>query len=139
MNQINILAAGTGTAPTLRDYAADLAFFLQEKTGSIYGQWQGQMKKAEQIELMGRFLGKGTIVIDGAREVVFNRVKVSFGRESEIRNETTFGALALPEQEPESVRHASALPALAHIHAMTLGIEYSARSGRRLIIAGALQ
>jgi hypothetical protein len=61
------------------DFAAQLAFFLLEKTGSIFGTWSGKLPALEQRELFGKRIGKGTIVIDGARETVRNRVKVCFG------------------------------------------------------------
>ncbi len=75
------------------DYAANVAFFLQEKTGSILGRWKGKLSAVEQRKLMGRFFGKGTIVIDGAQETVCNRVKVCFGQDWDDRNVTKFSAL----------------------------------------------
>lgn len=75
------------------DYAANVAFFLQEKTGSVLGQWKGKMSAIEQRSLMGRFLGKGNIVIDGEQETVCNRVKVAFGLDWDDRNVTKFAAL----------------------------------------------
>ena len=75
------------------DYAANLGFFLLEKTGSIWGQWKGKMKAEDQRKLFGRFLGKGTIVIDGQTETICNRVKVCFGHDWDDRNVTKFAAL----------------------------------------------
>lgn len=75
------------------DYAANLAFFLQEKTGSVVGQWKGKLSALEQRSLLGRFLGKGTIIIDGETETVCNRVKVCFGHDYDDRNVTKFAAL----------------------------------------------
>lgn len=75
------------------DYAANVAFFLQEKTGSVLGQWKGKMKAVEQRNLFGRFIGKGTIVIDGAAETICNRVIVCFGHDWDDRNVTKFAAL----------------------------------------------
>ncbi len=77
----------------MMDYAANVAFFLQEKTGSVLGQWKGKMSAAEQRSLLGRFLGKGMIVIDGAQESICNRVKVCFGLDYDDRNVTKFSAL----------------------------------------------
>jgi hypothetical protein len=68
------------------DYAANLALFLQEKTGSIYGQVSVKMPAKEQRALFGRYLGKGQIVIDGSTETVLNRVKVAFGMDWDDRN-----------------------------------------------------
>lgn len=75
------------------DYAANITFFLFEKTGSVWGQWKGRMTAVEQRRLMGRFLGKGMIVIDGTTETVCNRVKVCFGHDYDDRNVTKFAAL----------------------------------------------
>ena len=68
------------------DYAAKLAIFLTEKTGSPLNWWSGKMSAAEQRELFGRFIGKGKIVIDGTEETICNRVKVCFGLDSDDRN-----------------------------------------------------
>lgn len=75
------------------DYAANLALFLLEKTGSIWGYWEGRMSAQDQRSLFGRFLGKGTIVIDGESEMVANRVKVCFGLDYDDRNVTAWSAL----------------------------------------------
>lgn len=75
------------------DYAANVAIFLLEKTGSIYGRFTGRMSAAEQRALFGRFIGKGQIIIDGANETICNRVKVCFGLDYDDRNVTKFSAL----------------------------------------------
>lgn len=75
------------------DYAANLAHFLLEKTGSIFGLFEGRMSAADQRALMGRNLGKGTIVIDGDCETVSCRVKVCFGLDYDYRNVTQWSAL----------------------------------------------
>ncbi len=72
------------------DYAAQLALFLQEKTGSIFGRWSGKMSAAEQKSLFGMFIGKGTIIIDGELELICNRVKIAFGLDYEDRNPTSW-------------------------------------------------
>lgn len=79
---------------TEQNYASNVCFFLLEKTGSVFGKWEGKMSAKEQRELFGRFLGKGTIVIDGEKEVVLNRVKVCFGLDWDDRNVTKFSELA---------------------------------------------
>lgn len=61
------------------DFAANLAFFLLERTGSIYGIWRSRMTAKEQRDLFGRFIGKGKIIINGEDETITNRVKVCFG------------------------------------------------------------
>lgn len=65
------------------DYAANLAFFLIEKTGGIFGVWTGKMTAEEQRLLFGKFIGKGKIVIDGTKETVEHYKKVCFGLDSE--------------------------------------------------------
>lgn len=75
------------------DFAANVAFFLQEKTGSVLGMWKGKMPANEQRNLFGRFVGKGAIIIDGENETLCNRVKVAFGQDWDDRNVTKFSTL----------------------------------------------
>lgn len=75
------------------DFAANLAFFLLEKTGSVLGVWQGKLSADTQRKLFGRCIGKGTIVVSGESETICNRVKVCFGHDYDDRNITTFAAL----------------------------------------------
>lgn len=75
------------------DYAANLALFLLDKTGSIWGEWYGRMTAAEQRALFGRFIGKGNIVINGLEETILNRVKVCFGLDWDDRSVTAWRAL----------------------------------------------
>lgn len=75
------------------DYAANLAIFLTEKTGSCLGTWRGKMTAAEQRNLFGRAVGKGTIVIDGAAETLVHFVKVCFGQDYDVTFERKWGAL----------------------------------------------
>lgn len=75
------------------EYAANLAAFVLEKTGSIYGCCAVRMNAAEQRALFGRFIGKGRIVIDGEAETICNRVKVCFGLDYDDRNITKWGEL----------------------------------------------
>ena len=75
------------------DYAANLALFLLEKTGSIFATWTGKLSASEQRALFGRAIGKGIIVIDGARELISNRVKVCFGLDYDDRNVTAWSVL----------------------------------------------
>ena len=75
------------------DHAAKLAIFLLEKTGSIFNTWKGRMTANEQKALFGRNIGKGIIVIDGERELIFNRVSVCFGHDYDDRNMTAWRTL----------------------------------------------
>lgn len=72
------------------DYAANLALFLTERKGSCFATWQGKMTAKDQRDLFGRFIGKGTIVIDGVEETVLNRVSVCFGCDWDDRNITSW-------------------------------------------------
>lgn len=67
-------------------HAAQLALFLLENTGSIFGVWSGRMTADEQRALFGQFLGKGLIIIDGEKETICNRVKVCYGWDYDDRN-----------------------------------------------------
>lgn len=82
--------------PSSNDPAACLAFFLLEKTGAVCGVWRGRLPAREQRRLMGRVIGRGIIVIDGAREIVLNRVKVCFGLDYDERNVTPWRLLGKP-------------------------------------------
>ena len=75
------------------DYAANLALFLLEKTGTVLGRWVGKMTAAEQRALFGKFVGKGRIVINGEEETVSNLVTVCFGQDYDYRNVTAWRAL----------------------------------------------
>jgi hypothetical protein len=74
-------------------YSAHPAFFLLEKTGSVCGRWAGKLTAAEQRDLFGRVIGRGTIVIDGTAETICNRVKVCFGHDYDDRNVTPWRTL----------------------------------------------
>lgn len=87
--------------PSEIDYAANLALFLVEKTGSIFNEWRGRMSAADQRELMGCYLGRGTIIINGRDETVRNRVTVRYGQDWEDRNITTFAALGVVQIEAD--------------------------------------
>jgi hypothetical protein len=75
------------------DYAAQLALFLLEKTGSIWGRHRAHMTAAEQRALFGRFIGKGAIIIDGTAETICMRAKVGFGLDWDDRHTTRWSAL----------------------------------------------
>lgn len=75
------------------DYAANLAIFLLEKTGSVLGLWEGRLNASEQRKLIGEYLGGGTIIIDGTKELIYRRVKVCFGLDYDDRDITKWSAL----------------------------------------------
>lgn len=67
----------------MTDYAASLALFLTEKTGSCLGQWSGNMSAKDQRKLFGQYIGKGKLFIDGSNETIEHYRKVCFGLDSE--------------------------------------------------------
>jgi len=69
----------------MTDYAANLALFVSEHTGTVLGTWRGKLNAADQRKLFGRYLGKGLLVIDGERERVRMIVKVCFGLDFDVR------------------------------------------------------
>ena len=86
------MATTTTTTPKV-DYAANLALFLTEKTGSCLKLWKGRLTAAEQRALFGRFLGKGTIEIDGGAETLVHWIKVCFGQDYDVTFERKWSAL----------------------------------------------
>lgn len=53
------------------DVAANLAFFLLDKTGSIFGCWKGKLSDREQYSLFGSaFFGSQTLAINGNNETI---------------------------------------------------------------------
>lgn len=53
------------------DVAANLAFFLLDKTGSIFGCWKGNLSEQEQYSLFGSaFFGSQTLAINGNNETI---------------------------------------------------------------------
>ena len=75
------------------DAAANMAFFLQERTGSVCGKWEGKLTAKEQREMFGMFLGKGMLYIDGAKETIKHSIKVCFGMDSEDTFVSTFDTM----------------------------------------------
>jgi hypothetical protein len=71
----------------------NLTQFILTKTGTIWGTWSGKLTAVEQRALLGRYIGKGTIVINSFEETVCNRVKVCFGQDWDDRNVTKWSAL----------------------------------------------
>ncbi|GGM25863.1 hypothetical protein GCM10009425_40740 [Pseudomonas asuensis] len=78
----------SSTLKSQPDYAANMALFLLEQEGSVWGSWSGRLTASQQRSLFGRFLGKGLILINGQTETVCNRVKVCFGLDIDDRNIT---------------------------------------------------
>lgn len=75
------------------DFAAQLALFLLETTGSIWGRFRGKMPAAQQRALFGRFIGKGDIIIDGTEETVEMIYRVCFGTDWDRKGYTKWSAL----------------------------------------------
>lgn len=81
------------TTITKFDAAANLAFFLLEKTGSVLGKWSGKLTAKEQRAMFGAFLGKGTIEIDGDKETIAHTVKVCFGLDFDVTFASAWGVI----------------------------------------------
>ncbi len=77
----------------MNDYAANLALFLTERTGSCLGRWHGRMSAADQRAAFGRFIGKGTLWIDGGEETIEHHVTVCFGLDTDCTFSRKWGAL----------------------------------------------
>ena len=71
------------------DPVANIAFLLLETTGSIDGRLTCRMPAATQRALWGKFLGKGTLYIDGKRETITHSKKIAYGMDFET-DETAF-------------------------------------------------
>ena len=69
---------------TKYEAAANMAFFLLEKTGSVLGTWTGRLTAKEQRAMFGVFIGKGKLLIDGTAETIEHSVKVCFGLDSDV-------------------------------------------------------
>lgn len=54
----------------MKDRAGELALFLLDKTGSIFGQYVCVLSPTQQREMFGYVIGKGEIVINGETETV---------------------------------------------------------------------
>lgn len=61
------------------DAAGNMAVFLLDQTGSIFGEWSGRLTAADQRKLFGKFIGKGTLRINGGNETVNHLRTVCFG------------------------------------------------------------
>lgn len=75
------------------DPAANLAIFLTERKGTPLAAWNGRLSAAEQRALFGRYLGKGTLWIDGSAETVEHTRQVCFGHDCEVTASIKWGAL----------------------------------------------
>lgn len=68
---------------TKYEASANMALFLLEKTGSIYGTYRGTLPASVQRAMFGTFLGKGRLTIDGSTETLTHTVKRCFGQDYE--------------------------------------------------------
>ncbi len=75
------------------DVAANLAHFLMANGKSIFGTWSGKMTAKDQRRVFGRYLGKGNVVINGAKETVEMVVSICFGTDWDVRESLTWAAL----------------------------------------------
>lgn len=82
-----------GVKMTKTDTPAALALFLTERKGSCLATWSGRMPADEQRALLGRFLGKGKLWIDGTAETVEHWRTVGFGLDGECTVSLSWRAL----------------------------------------------
>jgi hypothetical protein len=90
---------------TNRDYAANQGIFLSLNCGSCFAVWTGRMKAADQRKLFGRFLGKGTVVIDGNNENTFHIRTVCFGTDFDVNARVAWRDLHSTERPITSAVH----------------------------------
>ena len=62
--------------------AEAIATFLIEQKGSVLASWAGKLSKKDQLNIFGRYFGKGTIAINGENETVTHIIKVAFGQDA---------------------------------------------------------
>jgi hypothetical protein len=84
------------------DPAANLAMFLLENTGSIFGKWSGRMPAKDQRKIFGRFMGKGLLHINGECETIKMSVSVCFGLDWDVRESIIWAELA--PVTPQAIR-----------------------------------
>ncbi|PZR41187.1 MULTISPECIES: hypothetical protein [Burkholderiaceae] len=65
--------------PNPHELATKIGLFLVSRTGRWNGQWRGKLLADEQRALLGRYFGRGTLIIDGARERIRYQVERLFG------------------------------------------------------------
>lgn len=75
------------------ELAAKIGMFLVTRTGRCNGQWSGKLLAAEQRALLGRYFGRGTLIIDGARERIRYQVERLFGAGTDTRADLAWADL----------------------------------------------
>jgi len=70
---------------TKYDFQERIAFFLISKGLNVGSTWEGKLKKAEQVEAFGVYLGRGVIIVNGTNDTVLNTVSICYGTETEVR------------------------------------------------------
>ncbi|WP_049098116.1 hypothetical protein [Burkholderia cepacia] len=79
--------------PNQHELAAKLGLFLVNRTGKCNGKWRGKLLAAEQRALLGRYFGRGTLVIDGARARIRYQVERLFGAGVETKADVAWADL----------------------------------------------
>ncbi|EGD01115.1 hypothetical protein C6Q28_17020 [Burkholderia multivorans] len=79
--------------PNQHEQAAKLRLFLVNRIGNCNGKWRGKLRAEEQRALLGRYFGRGTLVIDGARARVRYQVEHMFGGEVETKADVAWADL----------------------------------------------
>lgn len=79
--------------PNRHELAAKIGMFLVNRTGRCNGQWRGKLLAAEQRALLGRYFGRGTLIIDGTRERIRYQVERLFGAGTDTKADLAWADL----------------------------------------------
>jgi hypothetical protein len=73
----------------------NITSFLVEQNNTVLKVWSGKLTAKQQKNIFGRYLGKGTIVINPETETVSHIVKVCFGTDYDVTVEMSFNGSLL--------------------------------------------
>ncbi|KWK61849.1 hypothetical protein WM15_13005 [Burkholderia ubonensis] len=79
--------------PNPHEQATKIGLFLVNRTGQCTGKWRGKLLADEQRALLGRYFGRGTLIIDGARERIRYQVEHLFGGAVETKADLAWAEL----------------------------------------------
>lgn len=68
---------------TRYEFMEKIGFFFADKEGH---EWRGRMKKKEQLEAFGFYIGRGLLVINETTMTVKHIVTKCFGAEAEVKD-----------------------------------------------------
>ena len=79
------------------ELAAKIGCFIADKVGSCWGYYCCRMSKADQMSLLGRYIGKGLLTFDGQSETVTQTIKVCFGTDYDENYRMTFDGVVITD------------------------------------------